>query len=635
MNFFKTKRYFFKYKTIRNEIFSRRYCECAAGGPLCHKSVTNRQNLPLLPIPKLAYTLQKLLRSSEPFCTRCELLEFQKICEKFGRCEGRELQQYLVDRAKTSHNWLNEWYQKCAYLCNRDSLPMNTSPVIVFPLEKFETRCHQMDFAARLILGVLKFRKLSQKNGLVLDTWGKFPLDMGIYRRVFSNYRVPKVGCDEIVHYQGTKHIIVIVRNNIFSLQVLNDDDKPLSYNQLMTRLEEIVQESHSKGTSFGILTSHKRDKWAGIYKHMYNLPDNEYLLQMIEKALFVVCIDDASPIKAYSEEERVLDACLNGFHGHGPNINGGNRWNDKTLQFFIGREGSSGIIFEHSTVDALPLGKLADFIVDYMGGKEWLQLPFIDMCERAIQLQFITSENIECAIEEASCHLQTKMDNFNCQVLHYDKYGKDFCKDHYMSPDAIIQIALQFAYLKTHDKFVPQQERGTTRKFYLGRNDIIRPCTCEAIHFLKGTSNPLYFLNEKFYALRYACEIHQQLAEDVMDGKGADCHLFGLMMAAKETGKHLPKLFQYSAYQKSSDFRIYASQNSLKRDCYMSYPPRCKGYGVCYNPRPDDVNICVTCRKNDCETHAKHFLENWSCSMKNISDIICGYEKRRKKLCE
>ncbi|KAK9890662.1 hypothetical protein WA026_012019 [Henosepilachna vigintioctopunctata] len=624
---FCSSKYFHQFHTYRKKTILRFYCEYLEK-KLCHPPANpNPQNLPLLPIPKLHFTLKKLIKSAEPFVTAGQLKSFRDSCEKFLKCEGRLMQRYLIERAIRSHNWVDEWFRKCAFLRKRESLPMSSSAVLLFPMNDFKNVEEHIEYTAKLILGVLKFRQLSQNNKLPLEIWKNNPLDMGVYEKMFTITRLPKQKCDDVVVHNNSKHIIVMVRNNIFKLRVLTGEGKPISFNEMKRRLKEIMVESKSKGCPFGILTSLKRDDWARIYEHMQTSANDTRCLDIIQKSMFAVCIDESPCCKTSPIERQKLRGCENGFNGHGAKLNGANRWHDKTLQLFIDRDGSSGAILEHSSVDASSLQKFADFVIDYIRENEWMNIPYSGTCETATQLTFLPSENLQGCLREASEHLNQKMENFDCKFSSFENCGKDLWSVEQLSPDGIIQAALQYAYVKTHKEFAAQQETGITRKFHLGRNDIIRSFTPEVKNFIDAANNNSLTIREKLNALQCAVKAHQRVAEEVMDGKGIDCHLFGLMMACKENGKHLPKLFVDSAFLKCSKFKIVSCHAPMKEDCIICYPPLWgAGYNVCYNPREKNINICVTCRKDDPTTNSKAFLDNWMRCMSYIFDMLRSY---------
>ncbi|XP_044755899.1 carnitine O-acetyltransferase-like [Coccinella septempunctata] len=599
----------------------------------CNPPLINPQNLPYLPIPKLENTLHKFIKSCEPFVSYKVIVETKEICEMFQKKEGKYLQKYLISKAQNSYNWLDDWYTQCAYLCNRDSLPMSTSPIMTFPPQKFRKTYQQREYVAKLILAILKFRKLCYCNKLPVETWHKYPLDMGVYKKLFANIRLPKPVCDQLYHYPNSQHIIIMYKNNLFKVKVMNNCGDPLSFRQLTERIDEVMTRGKATGIPFGLLTSLNRDTWAGVYEHMKDIGNNEELLEHIEKSMFLINIDNPPPCPVCDDEDRKLNSCQNGFHGYGPKVNGANRWYGKTLQFFSTRDGCSGIIFEHSPVEAIPLGKMADYILNYIAGDEWREVPDIILRERPLKMDFIPSEDIINAMNDASEHLEQKMNNFRIDILHYDRFGKEFIKENKLSPDAIIQAALQFANLRLHNSVTPQHETASTRRFYMGRTDTIRSCTREVVRFLQNMSRVTTPTKEKFELLQDAVKRHQQITADVMMGRGIDRHLFGLLMASRELKIPLPKLLRCEAYHKSGRFRIVTRQNPTKRNCFTCYSPGLDGgYGCCYNPRSEDINMCVTCKRSDPECHPGKFLDAWACSMRNIADLILRYKLYQKE---
>jgi carnitine O-acetyltransferase len=81
------------------------------------------------------------------------------------------------------------------------------------------------------------------------------------------------------------------------------------------------------------------------------SVPDNEKYLHVLEAAAFIVCLDDASPEGA---PERARH-----FHFG----DGRNRWNDKSIQFVICENTVSGIVGDHSMLDASTLLGLNKYV--------------------------------------------------------------------------------------------------------------------------------------------------------------------------------------------------------------------------------------------------------------------------------
>jgi hypothetical protein len=73
----------------------------------------------------------------------------------------------------------------------------------------------------------------------------------------------------------------------------------------------------------------------------------NAAYIKMLEESVFVMCLDDASPV---TREERVRSGYL------GDSFN---RWHDKTLQLIVTANGSSGTIFEHTMIDKMTTSQI------------------------------------------------------------------------------------------------------------------------------------------------------------------------------------------------------------------------------------------------------------------------------------
>jgi carnitine O-acetyltransferase len=65
-------------------------------------------------------------------------------------------------------------------------------------------------------------------------------------------------------------------------------------------------------------------------------------------------------------------------------------------------------------------------------------------------------------------------------QVLHYEAYGKSLMKRHKLSPDAWAQLVKQLAFHKMFGRPGVTYESAQTRKFKLGRTEVIRSVSRE-----------------------------------------------------------------------------------------------------------------------------------------------------------
>lgn len=59
---------------------------------------------------------------------------------------------------------------------------------------------------------------------------------------------------------------------------------------------------------------------------------------------------------------------------------------------------------------------------------------------------------------------------------------GRTFCKEHKVSPDAMMQLAFQLAYYNLERRTTPTYESCSTAAFKHGRTETVRPCTIETL---------------------------------------------------------------------------------------------------------------------------------------------------------
>lgn len=57
--------------------------------------------------------------------------------------------------------------------------------------------------------------------------------------------------------------------------------------------------------------------------------------------------------------------------------------------------------------------------------------------------------------------------------------------------PHPLFQMALQLAYYRLHHKFVLTYESATTRLYYEGRTETIRPMSTHSVAFVKAMDDP------------------------------------------------------------------------------------------------------------------------------------------------
>lgn len=105
--------------------------------------------------------------------------------------------------------------------------------------------------------------------------------------------------------------------------------------------------------------------------------------------------------------------------------------------------------------------------------------------------IEFNLPPTAVAAISKAIDYHQDIMGKHSLAVLQYDGYGKDAIKKFKLSPDSYTQLVMGLAYYKMKGEVAPTYESAQTRKYKLGRTEVIRSATTEALDWYKAMEDP------------------------------------------------------------------------------------------------------------------------------------------------
>ncbi|CAF4582646.1 unnamed protein product, partial [Rotaria socialis] len=474
------------------------------------------KGLPHLPVPSLDATLTKYLRCLEPIQSRDEFDRTKALVDRFRSSDtnvGQHLQDMLTEHAAKSENYAVDWWLEDMYLANSLSLPINSNPAFVLPQQHFTDTEDYLKFIAKLISGILDYKVLIDARALPIDRATSRekgqPLCMEQYYRLFSCYRMPDVSIDRLLQMRNSKllyhqgeHVIVAYRNQFFVLNVivnftrLDEDD----IYTLLRRVVQIADDDPWSTDEVGIYTSLPRRTWAHVRTELMKDALNRDSLDLIERCIFLVCLDQAD-IPDLDEEEDLVNfntAVKRDFvslgeqilHGGKNMLNASNRWYDKTMQFIIGTDGMFGLNYEHSPAEAIAVIQLIEHLFKYIDEKTRERFHRSkSLCELPVphRLKWNLNQFLRQNISLSKELLQNAIHDFDLYILKFTDYGKEFPKKHNMSPDAFIQMCLQFTYFKMYNKLVSTYESASTRRFHFGRVDNIRANTPEALEWARA----------------------------------------------------------------------------------------------------------------------------------------------------
>jgi carnitine O-acetyltransferase len=156
---------------------------------------------------------------------------------------------------------------------------------------------------------------------------------------------------------------------------------------------------------------------------------------------------------------------------------------------------GRSGANLEHSAMDGTPTSRLNDWIIRSLAANK---IPLGSPTAQSLSalpsvspIEFQLPGTAVAAISNAVATHTAEMATNQLAVLQYDGYGKDAIKKFKLSPDSYTQLVMQLAYYKMKGEVAPTYESGQTRKYALGRTEVIRSATVESLAWCKAMETP------------------------------------------------------------------------------------------------------------------------------------------------
>ena len=513
------------------------------------------ESLPRLPVPSLAETSKRYLKSVHPLLTKPEYEQTVKVVQEFIKPGniGEELQKRLQARRDDPNhkNWIHDWWNDAAYLTYRDPVVPYVS--YFYSHRDDRRRRSPTKRAAAITSAVLEFKKQVDGGTLEPEYMKKLPISMDSYKWMFNACRIPANPADYPVKYdpKENSHIVVVRKNQFF--KVMHEvAGRQLNTTELEWQFRRIYEKAE-KASAVGILTTENRDVWTSARNTLLSANSaNATALQTIESSSFLICLDDATPITL---EERAHQ------YWHG---DGSNRWFDKPLQFIINDNGTSGFMGEHSMMDGTPTHRLNDYLNMLIFTNK---LDFSDPTMRSnlpepLPIKFHITSEVKQEIQRATTDFENVISQHELKVQAYQGYGKGLIKKFKCSPDAYVQMVIQLAYHKMYGCNRPTYESAATRRFQQGRTETCRTVSDESVAFCNAMADPEISPEDCAKRFRAAADAHVKYISDASDGKGVDRHLFGLKKCLKE-GEPIPDIFTDGAYAYSSTWYISSSQLS------------------------------------------------------------------------
>jgi len=437
--------------------------------------------------------------------------------------------------------------------------------------------------------------------------------------------RIPGKPHDHLnIPNRTARHILVLARGHIYSLDVLAPDHSLLPAKQIEANLWSIVNHVtlHSAAVPIGSLTALDRDQWTDAREHLLSLSStvNRDSLSTVEDGLFAVCLDDATRPGGLQGHIRTASANHDGF----------NRWFDKSFSFIIENNSRASVSGEHSPCDALIPAIMTDFVLAE-GVGPGLCDPQVKAAShesenlRWKRLEWVTDQRILQYIQDSKATVEAISQDSDCDLLIFDQYGAEYIKQSARhSPDAYIQLAMQLAWFRQVGRVVSTYETGLTRLFKHGRTETIRSLSSESYAWVKAmdTDDDCHLVYNLFVQ---AISAHNSYTKQASLGRACDRHFLGLRLQHRpsEDGA-LPALFTDPVFAESSEWQLSTSGLSAgERFIGTGFGCFGKGYGINYLVGPSRLTFGIETKHSDPRTCAARFAVYLSQALIDVR-VLC-----------
>ncbi len=599
----------------------------ASPAPISSKTFGNQRVLPRLPVPDLNETCARLIEWVQPLLSQGELSKTTQVVNEFQRPggDGEKLQRVLIEwsQRRDLPNWLEPFWDSM-YLKLRTPIAVNINFSIACEGNPALSGLTQLQRCAALITSALKFKFLIDREELEVEQEKGHPVCMMQFKRLFSTTRIPKMGIDEhrspISGLNPTSpsetHIVVLHNGHFFAMDVLTDSGECRAIEELDGDLRTILAMGEGKAgddEALGILTTANRDEWANARDTLLAIhPQNKASLDMLERSLFALCLDDSSP----NTPEEHLGVML---------LGGGNRWFDKSFQFIVCQNGKFGVSGEHSGLDGYPVHRLIEFIYQDSGK---VDVPSQGTAKNEPKkLGFHLNDRVRHAIRKAWRDFGSFTDDIRLRVLEFNDFGKGLVKSFQVSPDAFVQLAIQLAQYKLFGECKSTYETVATRRFLHGRSETLRSVSLESVQFVNNMVSAHCDENTKASYLRKAAQKHVERMTECRAGRGVERHLFGLLSIYERFGGELgihsmPKIFTDPGWLKLCHDTLSTSSPSPLGLVISGFGPVVDdGFGIVYLVMDDRITFSVS-SKSQMEDQLDKFVSHLNQSLLEMSAL-------------
>lgn len=571
----------------------------------------NDANLPRVPLPTLEDSAQRFLEWCAPLLTADELARTEAAVADFLAPDSpaHELQAALeaYNESDGVLSWLDTFWPY-RYLGRRDRIALNANFFFLFR----PSPLGQVERAAELVASAVDY-KLKLDDELVAPVIVRgAPQSMVQHKFLFSTTRIPGRELDTArTAYPSTaRHIVVFFRDTPFRMDVVAPDGRPYDTGQLAAGLRQIQESGKvvdDPTAAIGHFTTKARAEWAASREAL--LAGNAEALDVVETALFCLCLEDFTPVNTQQACDKLL-------HG-----DSGNRWFDKAVSFVVFEDGTAGINVEHCELDGTTILGFTDALLNEpRTAREAPEgLPAFE------PVDFVLDEALRADARAAGAAFTAYADATATKTVSFD-FGADRAKQLGISPDAFAQLAYQLAHQRAKGRIGATYESIATRQFRNGRTEAMRVVTPEVLAFVAAMDDPDRSVDARRAALRAAAAKHVARATECRAGDAPEQHLWELQLIQKRRGvEQPPALYASPGWLVMRDDYLSTSSapsHNIQYFGFGSTSPQC--VGIAYVLLPDRWNLYLSTPRSVADEMYR-FADELTRAVQQMQDLLAS----------
>ena len=546
-----------------------------------------------LPLPSLDDTFATYLQWLRPLVDDKTYAHSAKALEDFRHLEAPKLQRLLEQRADLAapDSWLIDYWRGMR-LANRGSLPLTGNQAMKIDWKAPQSGLKRVAHFTHALARVHHAYQNGELRAILDDPdtcHSQWEVLRGAARR-------PLPVEDEYTFnspHDPARHIIILYQGRGWAMDIHDDKGGIASPAQIENTLYALIQSRpEAPDLPFAAPSVFPNTQAREIRAQLISRGENAAIWQTVEKALFVLSIDDSHIL---DDEDALNDAAFS---------DGSAFWAYKPLNYRCNINDDRYFLHSESTwIDAASLADILQLAQHYQRDKQIRRKNTLpeNLNLRPLDWQIDKHETKDQdsgthkLIKDALAEYRHHAESYTTSIYDLFLNDQEQALLKHNDRDAIMQLALQYAQYKTRKTIKSSRENIDMRHYQNGRKSYMQSVTATSI----ATAHAIYQLEDASDIQplidQYSKE-HRARKHACLNGQDTYGHLLGLRSIAREQKQEIP-FFNDPGYLTLTDNHISAI--TLGHHGILSYIAFTAGgpenIAVNYAFNRNNINLVIT----------------------------------------